>query len=575
MNMNDDIHIKLRPYQVEALEAVLEAKDQGISRQLVVLPTGSGKTIVMAAIGKLFNKRLLLLAHREELIQQAFEKFKLFWPDADIGICMTGREETNNQIVIGSVQSCSRPRKLARLKERGFDVLMIDEAHHSTTDSYQSIINTCGFSRGTDKLLIGVTATPARGDKQPLGDTFDKITFSRSIGTMIRAGYISPVIGRKILTSFVLERVRSQNGDFAINELAEIVDTPERNNFIVTKFKEYAIGRKGVAFCCNVEHCKHLADEFRSQGIAASAVWGDMEPADRKQALADLKNDRIQVAISCGILTEGFDEPSIDVIVMARPTKSPGLYIQCVGRGLRLWPGKENCLVLDFSDRGHSLDSVMSLNSAIPEIDIIREEREEEQEEKEEIDKTTKIECLDEIDREFDILGTRRFIWVPIGNDEWSLLDDQKSEIVMNPEGSGYTATLYYPDGSRQRITNTPLPIEYCSGVCEDYARRNLKIAFCDLSEATWMRREEVPTQAQRTYLESQNAWNDNFTKAQASLEIRKIISMKNKQRRSMASEPITDKQRYFLNGYSIETEGMSKLAAMMKISELKQLVKR
>lgn len=260
---------------------------------------------------------------------------------------------------------------------------------------------------------------------------------------------------------------------------------------------------------------------------------------------------------------------------MARPTKSPGLYIQCVGRGLRLWPGKENCLVLDFSDRGHSLDSIMSLSSAIPEIGIIKEDREEEQEEKEEIDKTAKIECLDEIDREFDILGARRFVWVPIGGDEWSLLDDEKNEIIMSPEGSGYTVTLYRPDGSRQCITNTPLPIEYCSGVCEDYARRNLKITFCDLSAATWMRREEVPTTTQRTYLESQNAWDDSFTKAQASLEIRKIISLKNKQRRSMASEPITDKQRYFLNSYSIETEGMSKLAAMMKISELKQLVKR
>ena len=566
--------IKLREYQRECLETVLSEFKAGVTRQLITLPTGSGKTVVMAAIAKEINKRTLILAHREELISQTIDKFQLFWPGVSIGVCMAERDEVDCHVVVGSVQSCCRPKRLERLKAQGFDVLLIDESHHAVSDSYQSIINSLGFVAGNaGRLLIGVTATPHRSDKQGLGNTFEKIVFSRSISTMIRAGYLSGVTGRKILTSFVLEKIRSNNGDFSIEELAEIVDTPERNNFIVSKFKEYATGRKGVAFCCNVEHCKHLAEEFRSQGIAAAAVWGDMEPADRKQALADLKSGLIQVAVSCGVLTEGFDEPSIDVIVMARPTKSPGLYIQCVGRGLRLWPGKENCLVLDFSDRGHSLDSVMSLNSAIPEVDILREERDEEQEEPDEIDKVAKIECLDEIDREFDILGARRFIWVSIGNDEWSLLDDQKNEIVMSPEGSGYTATLYYPDGSRQRITNAPLPIEYCSGVCEDYARRNLKIAFCDLSEATWMRREEVPTQAQRTYLESQNAWNNSYTKAQAALEIRKIISLKNKQRRLMAYEPITDKQRYFLTCYNVETKGMSKLAAMMKISELKRKV--
>ena len=564
--------IALREYQSECLETVLNEFKAGVTRQLVTLPTGSGKTVVMAAIAKEINKRTLILAHREELISQTIDKFKLFWPGVNIGVCMAERDEVDCHIVVGSVQSCSRPKRLERLKAQGFNVLLIDESHHAVSDSYQSIINTLGFITGNaDKLLIGVTATPQRSDKQGLGDTFEKIVFSRSISTMIRAGYLAGVTGRKILTSFVLDKLRSSNGDFAIEELAEIVDTPERNSFIVSKFKEYATGRKGVAFCCNVAHCKNLADVFCSQGIAASAVWGDMEPADRKQALDDLKPGRIQVAVSCGIRTEGFDEPSIDAIVMARPTKSAGLYIQCVGRGLRLWPGKENCLVLDFSDRGHSLDSIMSLSSAIPEAAIIKEEPKEELGEREEVDKRPKFECLNEIDKEFDILGARGFVWVPIGGDEWSLLDDEKNEIIITPEGSGYTAALHCPNGSRHRITNTPLPLEYCSGVCEDYARRNLKIAFCDLNEATWMNREEVPTQGQRTYLENKNAWDGSFTKAQASLEIRKIISLKNKQRRLMDEEPITDKQRFFLQSQGVKTQDMSKLQAMQAISKLKQ----
>ncbi len=563
--------VSIRDYQQEAIDEILQDYYSGHKRLLVHLPTGSGKTIVMAALAKVLDKKTLILAHREELIAQAVDKFRLFWPGVSIGVCMAERDEIHHQIVVGSVQSCSRPKRLEKLQSLGFDLMMIDEAHHSAADSYQSIINACGFSKGTDKLLVGVTATPARGDKQPLGDTFDKITFSRSIGTMIRAGYLSPVIGRKILTSFVLERIRTQNGDFAINELAEAVNTPERNAFIVGKFQEYANGRKTVAFCCNVEHCQDLAAAFNNAGIPAVAVWGDMEPPDRKQALNDLKSGKVQLATSCGILTEGYDEPSITAVIMARPTRSAALYIQCIGRGLRLWPGKQDCLVLDFSDQGHNLDTLMSLSSAVPEASIIREAKEA-AEQREEVNNRPKIEVLEEIDHEFDILGSARFMWVPVG-DEWSLLDDEKNEIVIRPEGNNYAATLYRPDGSHHHITNTPLPLEYCSGVCEDYARRNLKIAFCDLREAIWMRREEVPTQAQRTYLENQNAWNDNFTKAQASIEIRKIISLKNKQRRSMASEPITDKQRYFLKCYNVETEGMSKLAAMMKIAELKRKV--
>ena len=569
--------LQLRDYQKECLDIILSESKGGVNRQLVSLPTGSGKTIIMSAIAQNLNKKTLILAHREELIQQAVDKFQLFWPGVSIGVCMGERDEIDSQIVVGSVQSCSRPKRLKRLKAQGFKVMMIDEAHHSVSDSYQRVIDTLGFVPGKPrKLLIGVTATPHRADKKGLGNTFDKIVFSRSIGTMIKAGYLSPVIGRKIQTSFILERMRSYKGDFSISDLSEAVNTQERNAFIVDKFKTYAQGRKAICFCVDVQHCKDMAESFNKEGIAAAAVWGDMESDHRKQVLSDLKTGKIQLATSCGVLIEGFDEPTVDAVIMARPTKSHALYIQSVGRGLRLWPGKENCLVLDFTDRSHNLDSIMSLSTAVPEAAVIGEERA--VEECEDIDKTAKIECLGQIDKEFDILGARRFAWISIGDDEWSLLDDDKNEIIMRPEGSGYAAILYCPDGSRRQVTNTPLPIDYCSGVCEDYARRNLKIAFCDLSEASWMRREEAPTQGQRTYLEDQNAWNENFTKAQAALEIRKIISLKNKQRRLLNDQrrllnddPITQMQKYFLDGRGINTKNMTKLQAMQAISKIKQ----
>lgn len=556
--------VQLREYQSEALNAVIDSLSEGANKQLIVLPTGAGKTILMAAIAKHFNKKTLLLAHREELIQQAFDKFRLFWPGADIGICMAKRDEIEHQVVIGSVQSCSRKKKLDRLKDHGFDVLMIDEAHHAIAESYLNIIDSLGF-KDQSKLLIGVTATPNRSNKQNLGDIFEKVSFSRSISTMIKAGYLSPAIGRKILTNFILKNVQSSNGDFVLEDLAEAVNTPERNAFIAQKYKDYAQERKGVAFCVDVNHCLDLAEAFRKEGIPSEAIWGEMPSEERRTVLDRLKNGSIQVAMSCGVLTEGFDEPSINCISMARPTKSQSLYIQCIGRGLRLWPGKRDCLVLDFTDNGHNLDGIMSLSKTIPEALEIHEKKQSQQDQ---TDKSQKIETLTECDKEFDILGCARFIWIPIGDDEWSLMDDERNEIVIHPRENGYIADIF-TNGSKTSIVSNPIPIEYCSGVCEDYARRNLKIAFAD-TKSPWMQKQAVPTKAQVEFLEKNHAFKDGMNKGDAAIEIRRIVALKNKQRRKLADDPITSKQRFALMQYGINTSNMSKLQAMREISRIK-----
>jgi superfamily II DNA or RNA helicase len=557
--------VQLREYQEEALKEIVKALSNGINKQLIVLPTGSGKTILMAAIAKHLNKMTLILAHREELIQQAFEKFKLYWPEADIGICKAERDETDHQIVIGSVQSCSKSKRLASLKDSSFDVLLIDEAHHATAESYQKIINELGFHADQTKLLLGVTATPNRSDNDSLGETFEKITYSRSIATMIKAGYLSPAIGRKILTNFSLQNIKIQNGDFSVGDLAEVVNTSERNTFIAEKYKAYASNRKGVAFCVDVAHCKDLAASFEKVGITSKAIWGEMPTDERRNVLEDLRSGRIQVAMSCGVLTEGFDEPSISCIAMARPTKSQSLYIQCIGRGLRLWPGKQDCLVLDFTDKGHNLDSVMSLSRTIPNTLEIHESS---TSEREETERTAKVEIIEECDTEFDLLGYAKFIWVPIGDNEWSLMDDNRNEIIMRSSENGYIADIYI-NGSKVSIVSNPIPIEYCSGVCEDYARRHLKIAFAEI-KAPWMSKQSVATKSQIEFLQKNNAFKNEMNKGEASIEIRKIMALKNKQRRQMENEPITSKQMYALTKFGIETKNMSKFQAMREIAKIK-----
>lgn len=563
--------IPLRDYQIEALEAVVSEYSNGVTRQVLSLPTGSGKTVVMSSIAKHFNKKTLLLAHREELLTQAKDKFLLFWPEVSIGTVKAELNEMNQQVVIGSVQTCSRPRRLEELKKQNFEVLMVDECHHSLASTYQTIINELGFGEGSAKLLVGVSATI---DREGLGSVFDKVTFARSVGTMIRAGFLAPIQARRIITNLTLEKIRIQNGDFAVTELSEAINLPERNRFIVQKFKEYGAELKTIAICCDVKHCHDLAAAFNEAGIKAHPVWGDMDKEARVRVLDDLKKGNIQVATSCGVLTEGYDESSISCVIMARPTKSQTLYIQSVGRGLRKHPGKENCLLLDFTDRGHSLDSIMQLNCILPEATFLLEEEGEEIEEddeSEEIDRTPKMGAVPTSDRAFDIVGASRFCWVEIGGGVWSLLDDDDREIVMTPTAEGtYTAKVFYPDGTFKVIVNRPIPLDYSAGVCEDYARRYLKVTLADRSKS-WLKSDSPITNNQRSFLQKEGILVDGMSKAEAAIEIRRVIGIKNQRRRVLASEPITSKQAYFLRSQGIDPKGMTKLDGMTAIGKLKK----
>ncbi len=492
--------IILRDYQEEALTAVIKEFQVETFRQLIVLPTAAGKTFVMAAIVRHFNKKVLLIAHREELLHQAEEKIKAYWPEADIGYCKAERKEFDHQIILGSTQTCCRPNGLRQLKEKGFDILMIDETHHAPADTYQRIIKELGFADGAKKLLIGVTATPMRSDKKELGDFFDKIVYSKTAGELIKAGYLSPICGRRILTSFNLNGVHTHMGDFAVGELASVVNTKERNKFVVDKFKEHALSRKALAFCVDVKHCQDLAQTFNTQGIIAEAVWGEMDKDQRKKVLKGFSKSNIQVVTSCGILTEGFDEPSIQAIVMARPTKSKGLYIQMAGRGLRKYPGKDDCLVLDFTDKYHNLNTVISLRNAIPEAKYTEECMP-----REIIDRKPKIKTLRDVDRKFDILGVQTGLtWIDIGDGEYSLADDHNNEIVIQPRSKGYVATIFYKNGDEETVITEPETLKKSIEVCENFAHSRLDIKYADLN-GSWVEflQKQKPTPPQIKILQN------------------------------------------------------------------------
>ncbi len=565
---SDYLDITLRDYQLEAVEQILENYKKCVERQLIVLPTGSGKTIIMAELAKRMGKRTLLLAHREELISQAILKFKLVWPDVDCGICMADQNEYERFVVMGSVQSCYREERLALLKNQNFELLLIDEAHHASASSYQMIIEALGFSASSasKKLMVGVTATPMRSDAKELGNIFDKQVYNVPIGSMMQQGYLSPVTGRRILTKTSLKGVHTKSGDFAVGELSEVINTPERNQLVASSYLKYAKDRKGVVFCCDVQHCKDLAEAFQQTEITAKAIYGDMDSLERKDTLTGLKNGQIQVVTSCGVLTEGFDEPTVNCIAMARPTKFKGLYIQCIGRGLRIHPSKADCLVLDFSDEGHNLETIASLSKTIPEARYIDSKPKEHLEEADK--RQHSLQITRECDEEFNILGSARFIWIPIGDGEWSLADDEGNEIVLCPQGDGYIARLFWKNGRSQQsvLVTTPIPIEYCSGACEDFARKHFKLNFASL-DSPWINTRADATPKQITQLIKMGITPDEFSKPQAFMKIKEAIALEKKRVRLYGQEPATPKQISFLNRQGLWKETMTKSEATHAIS--------
>jgi superfamily II DNA or RNA helicase len=373
--------MKLRPYQLDALEAIKTKFEAGKRRLLVVMATGIGKTVVFSNLPQLIpNKRMLVLVHREELAQQAADKIKKWNPELSVAIEMGYlRDDNNSQIVVGSVPTLSRANstRLQALKPEDFGIIVTDEAHHATADSYQTIYQYFGVLADTSHILhVGVTATPNRADGKGLAEVFSEVTYQMGILDAIKQGWLVNLRGYKITTDQSLDGVHTRAGDFATDELANAVNNAQRNELVVKHWLEKAQGRTTLVFCVDIAHAQAMAQTFKSYNISAEAVWGD-DPK-RSEKLDELRNGKLVVICNCAVLTEGFDAWQISAIVMARPTKSQLLYVQCTGRGTRIPDGinnllearadntpiqKEDCILLDVVDATtkHSLITVPKL----------------------------------------------------------------------------------------------------------------------------------------------------------------------------------------------------------------------
>ena len=353
----------LYPFQREAKEAVLHHWENGNRAALISLPTGSGKTIVFsdvlhASLNGTRDKGLVLV-HRDELLRQAAEKLDLVWPAVKLSTVDATQDNFTGQITIASVMSIARRlNKMPRVHR-----VVTDEAHHAPARSWLKIYNRIGELL-PDWRHLGVTATPIR-TKGPsdLEAIFGKPIYAKSIFELIVEGYLSPLKGLEVRTQVSVENVGVQAGDLIAEQLSRIINTKERNRLVVENYQELAADRKALVFAADLNHAKNLAEMFKSQGVSAAWVSGETPLTMRKSFLEKLRSGELRVIVNCMVFTEGFDEPSLDAILVARPTRSLVLYCQMIGRGLRPYPGKKNCLFIDFVDNAskHRLISMQDL----------------------------------------------------------------------------------------------------------------------------------------------------------------------------------------------------------------------
>lgn len=335
--------MELRPYQSEAKAAVFTQWDKGARKTLVVLPTGCGKTIVFAKVAEECvrqGNRVLILAHRGELLEQAADKIK---KSTNLG-CATEKAEQSClgswfRITVGSVQSMQREKRLSQFSDDYFNVIIIDEAHHCISDGYQKVLQ-----HFPDAKVLGVTATPDRGDMRNLGEFFESLAYEYTLPKAIREGYLSPIKAMTIPLQLDLSGVSIQSGDFKAGDIATALD-PYLHQ-IADEMMKYCRDRKTVVFLPLVKTSQKFKEILNEKGFKAAEVNG--ESKDRAEVLEAFDKGEYNVLCNSMLLTEGWDCPSVDCVIVLRPTKVRSLYSQMVGRGTRLCEGKSHLLLLDF-----------------------------------------------------------------------------------------------------------------------------------------------------------------------------------------------------------------------------------
>jgi len=348
----------LRPYQQRAIDQLYEWFKTNTGNPCLVLPTGAGKSHIVAALCKdavqnWSGTRILMLTHVKELIEQNAEKMRLHWPNAPMGIysASIGKRQLGEPITFAGIQSVVKKADLLG----HIDLVIIDECHlvnHKNEGGYRTLLADLQ-AINPNMRVVGLTATPFRLGHGLITDKpaiFDDLIEPVSIEELIYHGYLSTLKSKVTHTNLDTKGVHKRGGEYIESELQKAVDIEEKNIAIVDEVISLAENRKAwLFFCAGIQHSKHIAEALRFRGITAEVITGETTKADRERIIADFKSGKIRALTNANVLTTGFDYPDIDLIALLRPTMSPGLYMQMAGRGLRKKSHTDHCLVLDFA----------------------------------------------------------------------------------------------------------------------------------------------------------------------------------------------------------------------------------
>jgi ATP-dependent helicase IRC3 len=478
--------LALRPYQEAGLAAIETAFARGGRRQLLAWPTGAGKTLLFAVVIARRGGRALVLVHRDELVQQTLDKLRLIAPDLRLGVVKAERNDIDAQVVVASIQTLSRPSRLQQLLV-DFETVVVDEAHHAVADTYRRVID---YTTAADEaLLLGVTATPDRLDRLGLQHVFDEIVHQVGLLELMAQGYLTDIHALQIALEVDFDRISRRGGDLADGELGDALELANAPQHIAAAYAEHASRRSGVCFVPTVALAYQTATALCAQGIRSEALDGTTPIDERRAILGRLKDGSTRVVVNCVVLVEGFDEPRVDCIVVARPTQSRPLFQQMIGRGLRPYPDKSDCLILDLAGNSarHELVTVASLLGLDP-----RQVASQGVLEADRLEQARRQRCVQDgqlVVREVDLFGRGGLVWTAV-----------KAAHVLSLDAAGFVGVEPAPDGTwqvlvhdgtdwgtRLRQTHQGLDQGYAIGIAEELARQHVPRVLRD-PQAAWRR---------------------------------------------------------------------------------------
>jgi ATP-dependent helicase IRC3 len=510
------MQIELRPYQNHCIEAIKKQIKFNQHRLIVSLPTGAGKTVIFSHFIGQENKKTLVLAHREELLEQAKSKIESI-TNIPVGIVNQRSKDFGKQVVIASIQSAYRNTNLQELIKQHFELCIYDECHRAAAMGSRLVLKELGFGPGTKKILIGFTATPFRNDKRRgLKEVFDIPAYECNIRKLIDDGYLVKPIGYIIRNNLDLSSVATEGDDWEEKSLSSFMDTDEMLEAVVDTWQEKASGRQTICFGINVKHSQHLADTFNARNITAVLIHGGMDPDLRRQYLDEYSKGTIQILCNAQVLVEGIDLPATSCIILS-PTKSDLKAQQAFGRGLRLaaWIQKKDCIFLTFDDREHKIRTITSLvNDA--ELgahagDGIREGK-----------KWAIPEGLNEklstILREYDPLGSS-FIWQQIDG-AYVMIGNQDRRLQIEPQENGMWEVNFWRGQDDFISVAEGVDFEFAFGLAEAAARRNERWFVLGDKDAAWRKEPISEKQISLFKAYKYTAGIKDLTKGQASVLI-------------------------------------------------------